>query len=233
MATTGIAVAPSLLVSCKDKESDGTKPTDKSTPSATSANGFTLPELGYSYDALNGVIDSQTMEIHHSKHHQGYTNKLNAALAEQNISNTSIEDILKSNNLSTAIRNNGGGYYNHCLYWEILKPGGTMPKDFEKTITDKFGSKDAMLNELKTAGLKQFGSGWSWLCQDADKQLFISATPNQDNPLMQVAEKKGHPILGVDVWEHAYYLKYQNKRGDYLTNVLNNINWEVVASKMV
>lgn len=230
MATTGLVITPSVLFSCKDTDK---KAANEAVKESIASNTFELPKLEYSYDALSDVIDAQTMEIHHSKHHQGYTNNLNKALAEHNISSKSIEDILKASDLPTAIRNNGGGYYNHCLYWEVLKPGGTMSSDLETQITAGFGSVEAMENELKSAGAKQFGSGWAWLCQDGDKQLFITSTANQDNPLMSFEEKQGNPILGIDVWEHAYYLKYQNKRGDYLNNILNIINWEVVASKMV
>ncbi|MGF1556066.1 superoxide dismutase [Paucihalobacter sp.] len=230
IATTGLVFTPSMLLSCKNNEEKEAAETVKE---LTASNTFELPKLEYSYDALNEVIDAQTMEIHHSKHHQGYTNNLNKALAEKNISGKTIEDILKASDLPTAIRNNGGGYYNHCLYWEVLKPGGAMPDTLKTKITDAFGSVETMQNELKSAGATQFGSGWAWLCQDGDKQLFITSTANQDNPLMASETKKGHPILGIDVWEHAYYLKYQNKRGDYLNNILRIVNWEVVASKMI
>lgn len=226
LATTGLAIAPSILLNCKSIEK--IKPINNTSPTV-----FELPKLPYNYDALNEVIDAQTMEIHHSKHHQGYTNNLNKALAEENIKEQTIEAILKVSNLSTTIRNNGGGYYNHCLYWDILKPGGSMPSTLKNQITSAFGSVEAMENELKSAGAKQFGSGWAWICQDADKKLFITSTANQDNPLMASEAKKGHPILGIDVWEHAYYLKYQNKRGDYLNNILKIVNWDVVASKMI
>ncbi|TPV32929.1 superoxide dismutase [Paucihalobacter ruber] len=230
ITTTGLAIAPSILLSCRDKE--GNNQTPISAKSAVAAS-FELPKLAYGYDAFTDVIDAQTMEIHHSKHHQGYTNNLNNALAENNISGKTIEEILKMNDLPTSIRNNGGGYYNHCLYWDILKPGGAMPEGLGTQITSAFGSAEAMENQLKDAGAKQFGSGWAWLCQDTDKQLFITSTANQDNPLMTFESKQGHPILGIDVWEHAYYLKYQNKRGDYLNNIFSIINWEVVASKMI
>lgn len=230
ITTTGLAFAPSILFSCKDKDA---KDTELEIAESVVITTFELPKLAYSYDAFTDVIDAQTMEIHHSKHHQGYTNNLNAALTDNNISGKTIEDILKMENLPTAIRNNGGGFYNHCLYWDILKPGGSMPENLQNQIIAGFGSVEAMENELKSAGAKQFGSGWAWLCQDTDKQLFITSTANQDNPLMGFEEKQGHPILGIDVWEHAYYLKYQNKRGDYLNNIFSIINWEVVASKMI
>jgi superoxide dismutase, Fe-Mn family len=230
ITTTGLAIAPSLILSCKDEAEK--KQTTEVTESVAAAL-FELPQLSYSYDAFTDVIDAQTMEIHHTKHHQGYTNNLNKALSENNISGKTIDEILKMKDLPTAIRNNGGGYYNHCLYWDILKPGGSMPEGLKSQIVDKFGSTEALENEIKAAGAKQFGSGWAWLCQDSDKQLFITSTANQDNPLMSFEEKQGHPILGIDVWEHAYYLKYQNKRGDYLNNIFSIINWEVVASKMI
>lgn len=230
ITTTGFAIAPSLLLSCKDKTDEKMVPENVNNTTATT---FELPKLTYNYDAFTDVIDAQTMEIHYSKHHQGYTNNLNNALTENNISGKTIEEILKMKDLPTAIRNNGGGYYNHCLYWEVLKPGGIMPKGLTDKITNTFGSLEAMETELKSAGAKQFGSGWAWLCQDTDKQLFITSTANQDNPLMSFEEKQGRPILGIDVWEHAYYLKYQNKRADYLNNIFSIINWEVVASKMI
>lgn len=231
VAATGISIAPSLiLTSCKEEK--------KEAPEAAAVgtmpqNGFKLPEIPYGYDAFPDTIDAMTMEIHHSKHHQGYTNKLNAALETAGISGKSLEDILSMDDLPTAIRNNGGGYYNHNLYWDILTPGGEMDTTFTTKITADFGSVESLKNELAEAGAKRFGSGWAWLCQDGDKKLFVCSTPNQDNPLMQVAERKGTPLLGIDVWEHAYYLKYQNKRGEYLQNILSIINWERVASRMI
>ena len=227
VAATGISIAPSLfLASCKEEK--------KEAPAAVTMvqNGFELPEIPYGYNAFPDTIDAMTMEIHHSKHHQGYTNKLNAALETAGISGKALEDILGMAELPTAIRNNGGGYYNHNLYWDILTPGGEMDANFNTAVTDNFGSMESLKNELAEAGAKRFGSGWAWLCQDGDKKLFVCSTPNQDNPLMQVAERKGTPLLGIDVWEHAYYLKYQNKRGEYLQNILSIINWERVASRM-
>lgn len=194
---------------------------------------FQLPEIPYGYSAFPNTIDVRTMEIHHTKHHQGYTDKLNSALKEANISGKTIEEILSMDKLPTAIRNNGGGYYNHTLYWDILTPGGFMSDVFKAKITEDFGSEGAFLNELSEAGAKRFGSGWVWVVQDKDKKLHIFSTPNQDNPLMKVAEMHGTPILGIDVWEHAYYLKYQNKRGEYLKNILNIINWEKVEGRMI
>ncbi|MGB3344207.1 MAG: superoxide dismutase [Aequorivita sp.] len=194
---------------------------------------FKLPKLPYGYDAFPDTIDPLTMEIHYTKHHQGYTDKLNAALKEYNISGKTIEEILSMENLPTAIRNNGGGYYNHNLYWEILTPGGKMSNTFKTRITEDFGSEEAFLNELADAGAKRFGSGWAWLVQDNDRKLHIFSTPNQDNPLMKVAEMKGTPILGIDVWEHAYYLKYQNRRTEYLQKILKIINWNKVEDRMI
>ncbi|WP_163418498.1 superoxide dismutase [Flagellimonas sp. HSM57] len=229
MATTGMSIAPSLVLSsCKTEPK---KEKEMEVP-ATAATVFSLPEIPYGYEAFPDTIDAMTMEIHHSKHHQGYTNKLNAALKEENISGKTIEEILSMDNLPTAIRNNGGGYYNHTLYWDILTPGGSMSDTLKSKITEDFGSHEAFTKELAEAGAKRFGSGWAWVCQDADKKLHICSTPNQDNPLMNVAEKMGTPVLGIDVWEHAYYLKYQNKRGDYLQNIIKIINWEKVESRM-
>lgn len=227
MAATGVSVAPSMLfTSCK------TEPKKKEKMEPTAATVFTLPEIPYGYEAFPDTIDAMTMEIHHSRHHQGYTNKLNAALEENNISGKTIEEILAMDNLPTAIRNNGGGFYNHSLYWDILTPGGNVPDTLTAKVTEDFGSMEALKNELAEAGAKRFGSGWSWLCQDSDGKLFVSSTPNQDNPLMQVSERQGTPLLGIDVWEHAYYLKYQNKRGEYLQNILNIVNWEKVTERM-
>jgi Fe-Mn family superoxide dismutase len=158
---------------------------------------------------------------------------LNAALKEANISGKTIEEILGMDNLPTAIRNNGGGYFNHSLYWDILTPGGTMTDGFKRKIAEDFGSQEAFMNELTQAASNRFGSGWAWVIQDDDKKLHIFSTPNQDNPFMKVAEMQGTPILGIDVWEHAYYLKYQNKRGEYLQNILKIINWEKVEGRML
>ncbi len=230
IATTGMTVAPSILLSsCKNEPK---KEENMEATPATAITTFTLPEIPYGYNAFPDTIDAMTMEIHHSKHHQGYTNKLNAALKEANISGKTIEEILMMEDLPTGIRNNGGGFYNHSLYWDILTPGGAMSDAFKARITEDFGSEEAFKKELADAGAKRFGSGWAWVCQDADKKLHICSTPNQDNPLMKVSERMGTPILGIDVWEHAYYLKYQNKRGEYLQNIMNIINWEKVEARM-
>ncbi len=233
MASAGITLTPSLLASaCKsdEKKISTVGPTEESNIGGVTV--FELPKLGYGYDAFPDTIDAMTMEIHYSKHHQGYTNNLNKALEEANITGKTIEEILTMNELPTAIRNNGGGYYNHNLYWEILAPGGAMSDTFKGKITQAFGSEEAFKNELSDAGTKRFGSGWAWLCQDNDKKLHICSTANQDNPLMKTSEQMGKPILGIDVWEHAYYLKYQNKRTDYLQNIIKIINWEKVESKL-
>lgn len=229
LAATGLSVAPSVVLSaCRESPKESAEPI-----AVAAADTFELPTLTYGYDAFPEVIDPMTMEIHYSRHHKGYTDKLNAALQEAGISGKTIEEILAMPELPEAIRNNGGGYYNHTLYWDILTPGGgAMPDSLASLINGQFGSIEALKNELADAGAKRFGSGWSWLCQDADKKLFVCSTPNQDNTLMQLSERKGTPLLGIDVWEHAYYLKYQNKRGDYLQNILGIINWEKVAQRL-
>ncbi|MCO6492971.1 MAG: superoxide dismutase [Phaeodactylibacter sp.] len=195
---------------------------------------FKLPDLPYAYDALEPHIDARTMEIHHTKHHAGYTNNLNNAIAGTELEKMKIEDILaKVSKHSTAVRNNGGGYWNHKLFWEIMSPnGGGQPSErmnIHKAIMRDFGSFDKFKEEFSNAAATRFGSGWAWLCVDKKDKLFITSTPNQDNPLMDVAEKKGMPILGLDVWEHAYYLNYQNRRPDYISAFWNVINWEQVT----
>jgi len=230
LAATGVSIAPSLMLSaCRDKPKETT---GGAAEPITPREAFELPDIPYGYNAFPETIDAMTMEIHHTKHHQGYTNKLNAALAEEGITGKTIEEILSMKNLPAALRNNGGGFYNHSLYWDILTPGGGMAAAFEEKVTTAFGSVEALKNELADAGAKRFGSGWAWLCQDGDKKLFVCSTPNQDNPLMQLSECRGTPLLGIDVWEHAYYLKYQNKRGEYLQNILKIINWDKVASRL-
>ncbi|MDG1840820.1 MAG: superoxide dismutase [Crocinitomicaceae bacterium] len=225
MLTVGLAAVPSIALSKKNSPLKNN--------SLFSSTGFSLPEIPYGYSAFPNVIDSKTMEIHHKKHHNGYTNKLNKACAKENIKTQRIEEILSAKSLSSSIQNNGGGYYNHCLYWDILTPGGSMSKEFDKKITASFGSKESFLNELTQAAKTRFGSGWAWLYQDNDKNLKICSTANQDNPLMQHVKTNGNPLLGIDVWEHAYYLKYQNKRGEYIQNILKIINWEKVENRMI
>ena len=192
---------------------------------------FKLPELNYSYDALEPHIDAKTMEIHHSKHHNGYTTNLNNAIEGTEMQNQSIEEICKSENLTGAVRNNGGGYYNHCLFWDILSPnGGGEPKDeVGEAINSSFGSFENFKNEFAKAAATRFGSGWAWLCVK-NGALDICSTANQDNPLM-LDQCGGTPILTLDVWEHAYYLNYQNRRPDYINAFFNVINWEEVNKR--
>jgi len=192
-----------------------------------------LPDLHYAFDALEPHIDAQTMQIHHDKHHQAYVDNLNKALAGTNDEGKTLEELM--DNISAypaAVRNNGGGHYNHTLFWTILGPnaGGAPTGELATAINEAFGSLDALKEKMSTAGATRFGSGWAWLLV-SDGNLLVSSTPNQDNPLMDIAEVKGHPILGIDVWEHAYYLKYQNKRPDYLKAIWNVINWDQVAMR--
>ncbi|MCO6497152.1 MAG: superoxide dismutase [Chitinophagaceae bacterium] len=193
---------------------------------------FTLPALPYAYDALEPNIDKQTMEIHHDKHHAGYVNNLNKAIAGTEYENMSLDDILKvAGKAGNAVRNNAGGHWNHTFFWEIMGPdGGGKPEgELAKAIDEAFGSFEAMKEKFNAAGAGRFGSGWAWLAVDPAGKLVVCSSPNQDNPLMDVAECAAKPILGCDVWEHAYYLKYQNKRGDYLNAFWNCVNWDKVA----
>lgn len=197
------------------------------------AQNHQLPKLAYSFNALEPYIDEATMKIHYEKHHQGYINNLNKALQNHENANLSLEEILKNvSKYSEAVRNNGGGHFNHTLFWEILTPNGSKPTNYFKSAIEKqFGSLDSLKVLMTQKGLSQFGSGWVWLIVNAEKKLEVTSTPNQDNPLMDVVKEKGIPILGIDVWEHAYYLKYQNKRNDYLANIWNVIHWEAVSQK--
>lgn len=193
---------------------------------------FDLPKLPYAYDALEPHIDARTMEIHHTKHHQGYTSKLNDAIEGTNLDGKSIEDILSNLDLSNgAVRNNGGGFYNHRLFWEVMSPegGGTPTGELASAIESAFGSFDKFKDEFAVAAGQRFGSGWAWLCVHKGGKLEICSTPNQDNPLMPNTGCEGTPILGLDVWEHAYYLNYQNRRPDYITAFFNVINWNKVS----
>ena len=192
---------------------------------------FELPKLPYAYDALEPYIDAQTMEIHHSKHHNGYTTKLNAAIEGTEFAGKSIEEILKNCKNSPAVRNNGGGFWNHGLFWEVMGPnGGGQPSgDLAEAINSAFGSFDAFKEAFSQAAATRFGSGWAWLCVNAGK-LEVCSTANQDNPLMDVTEVQGTPLINVDVWEHAYYLNYQNKRKSYLEAYWNVVNWEFVGA---
>jgi Fe-Mn family superoxide dismutase len=195
---------------------------------------FTLPPLPYAHDALEPHIDKETMQIHHGKHHQAYVDNLNKAVAGTEHENKSLEQLLAgAGSISPAVRNNGGGHWNHTFFWEILTPGGSKSPTgaVADGINSAFGSFDALKEKFNTAGLTRFGSGWAWLIS-RDGKLEVTSTPNQDNPLMDVAEVKGTPLLGVDVWEHAYYLKYQNKRADYLNAFWNVINWDKVAERL-
>ena len=191
---------------------------------------FTLPALPYDYDALEPHIDKLTMQIHHDKHHQAYVDNLNKAIAGTENEKKSLEELLKNaGQYAVAVRNNGGGHWNHSFFWEILGAGGGQPSGkLADALNSTFGSLDALKEKVNTAGATRFGSGWAWLIVK-DGKLEVTSTANQDNPLMDVAEVKGTPILGVDVWEHAYYLKYQNRRPEYLTNIWNVINWSKVA----
>ena len=193
---------------------------------------FTVPPLPYAYEALEPHIDAETMHFHHDKHHQAYVDNLNKAVAGTEHENKSIEELVKhAGSISPAVRNNGGGHWNHSFFWEILSPNGGNPEGkLADAINEAFGSLDGLKEKFNAAGATRFGSGWAWLIVQ-DGKLVVSSTPNQDNPLMDVAEVKGTPILGCDVWEHAYYLKYQNKRPDYLKAFWNVVNWKKVAEK--
>lgn len=195
---------------------------------------FELPQLAYDFDALEPHIDTRTMEIHHGKHHAGYTAKLNAAIEGTDLANASIESILKNLDVANAaVRNNGGGYYNHCLFWDIMSPngGGNPQGNLAEAIDRDFGSFEAFKTAFANAAATQFGSGWAWLCKHDDGKLEICATPNQDNPLMPNIACDGTPILGIDVWEHAYYLNYQNRRPDYIEAFFNVVDWAKVAAR--
>jgi superoxide dismutase, Fe-Mn family len=194
---------------------------------------FELPPLPYAYDALEPHIDKATMEIHHTKHHNAYVTNLNKAIEGTELASKSIEDILKNiSKASPAVRNNGGGHYNHSLFWTIMSPkgGGKPTGDLAAAIDKKFGSFEKFKEEFSNAGATRFGSGWAWLIV-SNGNLEVCSTPNQDNPIMDVAEKKGTPILGMDVWEHAYYLKYQNRRPDYIGAFWNVVDWAAVGKR--
>ena len=194
---------------------------------------FKLPSLPYAVDALEPHIDAKTMEIHHGKHHNGYTTKLNAAIEGTALEGKSIEEILGDLDMSNAaVRNNGGGYYNHCLFWEIMGPdAGEMSSELSAAIESAFGSFDAFKDAFSKAAATQFGSGWAWLCVHNDGKLEVCSTPNQDNPLMKDIKCGGTPILGLDVWEHAYYLNYQNRRPDYIEAFFKVVNWSEVSKR--
>jgi Fe-Mn family superoxide dismutase len=195
---------------------------------------FTLPDLPYAFDALEPHVDARTMEIHHDKHHAAYVNNLNAALQGTEHEGKSLEELLANiSKLPPAVRNNGGGHWNHTFFWESMSPkgGGEPDGDLATKINSTFGSFEEMKKQFAQAAATRFGSGWAWLCVDGDDNLFISSSPNQDNPLMDLAEKKGQPILGLDVWEHAYYLHYQNRRPDYVSAWWSVVNWQEVGRR--
>ena len=195
---------------------------------------FQLPELGYAYDALEPNIDAKTMEIHHSKHHNGYTTKLNGAIAGTELEGKSIEDILANLDMSNAgVRNNGGGFYNHSLFWKVMNPEdkGSLSGELKEAIETAYGSKEAFMEAFSNAAATQFGSGWAWLCVHKGGKVEVCSTPNQDNPLMPGVTCQGTPVLGLDVWEHAYYLNYQNRRPDYINAFFNVINWNEVSKR--
>jgi Fe-Mn family superoxide dismutase len=194
---------------------------------------FQLPSLPYALDALEPHIDARTMEIHHGKHHNAYVTNLNAAIAGTELEGKSLEELMKVAGSNAAVRNNGGGHWNHSLFWQILSPtgGGLPPGELAEAIDAKFGSFDAFKETFNKAGATRFGSGWAWLCVDTKKELCVCSSPNQDNPLMDVSDCPGTPILGLDVWEHAYYLHYQNRRPDYIAAFWNLINWEEVSKR--
>jgi Fe-Mn family superoxide dismutase len=195
---------------------------------------FELPALPYATDALEPHIDKMTMEIHHDKHHQAYVTNLNKALEGKPEANQSIEDLMKNvDKFPAAVRNNGGGHYNHSLFWEVIAPnkGGEPKGALADAIKAAFGSFADFKTKFAEAGATRFGSGWAWLIVTADKKVAVCSTPNQDNPLMSIAEVKGTPILGMDVWEHAYYLKYQNRRPDYIAAFWNVVNWDAVSER--
>jgi Fe-Mn family superoxide dismutase len=239
MAGAGLVAAPlvSGLIGC------GNAPVDPGTPAAENAatTGFTLPELGYAHDALEPAIDRQTMKIHHERHHAGYVRKLNAALEGHAMGGMSLEALLASLGPDdTGLRNNGGGHFNHALFWKVLTPSSepSQPSGvLADRITASFGNQETLLTALSQAAGSRFGSGWAWLAQDESQpnRLFVCSTANQDNPLMKGVvdtHLQGRPLLGIDVWEHAYYLNYQNRRTDYVAAVLDRINWSEVAALM-
>jgi Fe-Mn family superoxide dismutase len=192
---------------------------------------FQLPDLNYGFDALEPNIDTNTMKIHHGKHHAGYTSKLNAAIEGTDLEGSDIENLLKGLDLTnTAVRNNGGGYFNHCLFWEIMSPngGGSPSGKLNDAILSSFGSFDNFKSKFSSTAGTRFGSGWAWLCAKKDGSLEICSTANQDNPLMSGIGCDGHPVMGIDVWEHAYYLNYQNRRPDYINAFFNVVDWSKV-----
>jgi len=234
LAAAGVAMSP--IISCGSPES-----TDKKVPAVApekklSVSEFTLPKLGYAFDALQPSIDAKTMEIHHGKHHAGYVRKLNNALKDaKQFASQDLASIMKNvGKDDTGVRNNGGGHFNHSLFWSVMAPGGSNAPSGQlgDAINAAFGSVEEFNKEFFSAAKTRFGSGWAWLSVDKNNKLFVSSTPNQDNPAMtNIVEQSGTPILGIDVWEHAYYLNYQNKRGDYINAFTELINWDEVAQR--
>lgn len=210
------------------KKNNGSSSTAKD-----SFNGHNFPQLGFAYHAQEPYIDAQTMELHYDKHHRGYYNKFMTAIEGSELEKMPMYEIFANiSKHSESVRNNGGGYYNHMLFWENMSPDGGDPSArLLNAIVKNFGSYDEFKAEFNSAAKSHFGSGWAWLIMDADKSLKVTSTPNQDNPLMDVNPQKGIPLLALDVWEHAYYLKYQNMRGDYVENFWNVINWKVVSKR--
>ncbi|MDL1913889.1 MAG: superoxide dismutase [Bergeyella sp.] len=190
---------------------------------------FSLPKLSYSYEALEPIIDARTMEIHHTKHHQAYIDNLNKAIEGTELENKSIEELCRTAVNNIPVRNNGGGHYNHSLFWKVLTPNGNkLPVGNLKSALEAYGGFEKFRHDFSDAAKTRFGSGWAWLIKNIDGSLSVTSTPNQDNPLMPVAEKQGVPVLGLDVWEHAYYLNYQNRRPDYVSAFFDVINWDKV-----
>jgi Fe-Mn family superoxide dismutase len=223
------------LVGCKVVSTDSQTAAATATATSPVIGGFTLPTLPYSFDALEPHIDKMTMEIHHGKHHKAYVDNLNKALTELKSTADNLEEICKNiSSYNTAVRNNAGGHYNHSLFWNLMSPkgGGEPNGKILEVINTNFTSFEEFKKKFNEAGTKRFGSGWAWLVKKSDGTFEITSTPNQDNPLMDVADVKGTPIMGIDVWEHAYYLKYQNKRADYLAAWWNVVNWEEVNSRL-
>lgn len=232
-----VAAAVSPMMACKEALKETKNSAEDSAKSAVQGTpAFELPKLAFAFDALAPNIDAKTMEIHHGKHHAGYVRKFNAALEGNALAGKSIEDILASIGPDEAgLRNNGGGHYNHSLFWSVMSPsgGGAPSGDLADAINASFDSFDNLKEEFSNAAKTRFGSGWAWLCKGADNKLFVCSTPNQDNPVMDnISDQNGTPLLGLDVWEHAYYLNYQNRRGDYVDNFFNIINWNAVADRL-
>ena len=231
----GLAIAPFTACNAPESKKQTGNETPEEEPKQVSASAFTLPALGFAADALAPRIDAETMNIHHGKHHAGYVKKLNAALnASGTYASKDIVEILGSIKPGdTGIRNNGGGHFNHSLYWKILKPGGgNAPSGaLNEAMISAFGDYANFSDQFFKAAKTRFGSGWAWMSVDKHNKLFVSSTPNQDNPMMtNIADRPGTPILGIDVWEHAYYLNYQNRRGDYINAFMELINWDQVAA---